>query len=127
MEVIKVSTKKINSKQKKAAEILVGNSFDGDLETVCQKAGISTNLFYQWLENEEFRRYIEALTGKAAAGKIPEVWKSLLEQCVKGNVQAIKLYFDLKEKYGDDTKAEAEELIRILDDIPKEKKNGTAK
>lgn len=114
---------KLNSKQKKAAEFLIADSFDMDLTGICEKIGISINTFIQWLETDEFCGYIENLTGKAVIENFPAVWKSLLEQCKKGNVQAIKLYFELKDKYKQDTDTAAK-LVNILDDIPKGNKHG---
>ncbi|MCI1930279.1 MAG: phBC6A51 family helix-turn-helix protein [Clostridia bacterium] len=123
--MINVGTeKKINSKQKKTAEILVGDSFNTDLTNICETAGISLNTLYQWLGTEEFRKYLDCLVDKVTIGEVASVWKSLLEQCIKGNVQAIKLYFELKNKYKQDTNVAAMNLVQILDDIPKDKKDG---
>lgn len=118
------TTEKINLKQKKAAKILIGDSFDGSFKGICEKVGISEKTFCQWLEDEEFLKYLLNLVEKYTIGEVAAVWKSLLEQCIKGNIQAIKLYFELKNKYKQDTNVAAMNLVQILDDIPKEKQDG---
>ena len=108
----------INPKQKKLAQKLLSQEFDGDFERLCSEVGIGMTVLYKWLGEVPFRKYLENLVEKRTYGEISVVWKALIDQCIKGNVTAIKLYFELKGKYKNDTNVAALGLIQILDDIP---------
>lgn len=86
-----------------------------DISDLCEKAGISTGEFYEWLKEDVFRTKFNRYTEIYGAGEFGAVWGALVSQCRKGNIQAIKLFFDMLEK----TKGEKEAVVNIIDDIPK--------
>ena len=45
--------------------------------------------------------HTENLINRYTDGEVGSVWKALLKKCKSGDIQAIKLYFELKGKYGD--------------------------
>lgn len=106
----------LNLKQKKAAEYIVGKDFEGDIEEICQNMEISTDTLFKWLGMKEFIDYLEELTKKVTESKSAVVWKGLMDQCQKGNMTAIKLYFDLREKETAEGGC-ADENVKIIDDI----------
>lgn len=82
--------------------------------------GIDENTFYKWLKNDEFEKYMEEAVAIHITGENPKVIKSLIEQCVKGNSTALKIYFDLKNK---EKKSSSKNYVTISDDIPAKKWN----
>ncbi len=110
------------------ADALTNISYEGTLEDICQDFSISKDTLYQWLAEEEFRSYMDLILSGKTLSAMTSVWKSLLNQCAEGNIQAIKLYFELKGKYkGEKSLVKADNrVIEIIDDIPKGDKDGKA-
>ncbi|HIW47880.1 MAG TPA: hypothetical protein H9687_01195 [Firmicutes bacterium] len=102
----------INPKQRKLAQTLLGQEFDGDLEAACAQTGIGMGVLYKWLGEEPFRKYLQEQMEKRTYGEMPAVWRALMQQCVKGNVTAIKLYFELQNR--NKTSGTG---VKIVDDI----------
>ena len=105
------------------ADALTDISYDGTLEDICLQYGITAETLYTWLAEESFRQYMDLILNGKTFSAMTGVWKSLLNQCAEGNIQAIKLYFELKGKYKNEKSlAEAQSkppMIQIIDDIPK--------
>ena len=120
--------KGLTKKQKMTADALTNISYEGTLEDICQDFSISKDTLYQWLAEEEFRSYMDLILSGKTLSAMTSVWKSLLNQCAEGNIQAIKLYFELKGKYkGEKSSVKADNrVIEIIDDIPKGDKDGKA-
>lgn len=59
--------------------------------------GISSRTFYKWMKDKNFITYLNGRIDEFTNGELYEVWKALLMQCKRGNVQAIKLFFEMKE------------------------------
>lgn len=88
----------LNQKQRKLAEALVNPELKGTISAACEKCGVARSTFYKWMELDDFCAYLEHLVEKYAKGELAAVWRALLARCKKGDVQAIKLYFELIEK-----------------------------
>ena len=88
----------LNQKQRKLAEALVNPELKGTISAACEKCGVARSTFYKWMELDDFCAYLEHLVEKYAKGELAAVWRALLARCKKGDVQAIKLYFELLEK-----------------------------
>ena len=105
------------------ADALTDISYDGTLEDICQSFNINTETLYTWLADENFRQYMDLILNGKTFSAMTGVWKSLLNQCAEGNIQAIKLYFELKGKYKNEKSLSTAEnkpaMIQIIDDIPK--------
>ena len=69
-------------------------------------------VLYKWLGEEPFRKYLQEQMEKRTYGEMPAVWRALMQQCVKGNVTAIKLYFVLQNR--NKTSGTG---VKIVDDI----------
>ncbi len=85
---------------------------------IAKLSGISTSTLYKWLKTPQFREYVQSIINTYCDGELTNVWKSLIEKCLKGDVPAIKLFFELKGKFAEASQT-ASEVIQIIDDIPK--------
>ena len=94
------NTKKdFSKKQILAAEILTDTAFSGDITELCEKLQIKPSKFYHWLENPDYRNYINSTIERYTDSEMCRVWKSLISNAVSGNASAQKLYFEMKGKY----------------------------
>lgn len=91
---------KLTGKKLKMAEMLANPDFSGTNKELYEAVGISHDTFYKWIRDETILRYTELLVEKYTDGELSAVWKSLIKKCRDGDIQAIKLYFELKGKYG---------------------------
>ncbi len=94
------NSKKYNltAKQKKLAEALINPDFSGTVSELCNKLGVPRRTYYNWLDNIDFQEYVSDLIDKFSDSELSTVWKALIFQCSIGNIKAIKLYFELREK-----------------------------
>ena len=88
----------LSAKQRKMAEALMNPEFDGTITELCETLNVPRRTYYNWLDNPAFRDYMTSLVDKYADSELSTVWKALIDQCAKGNVKAIKLYFELRNK-----------------------------
>lgn len=91
----------LSTKQLQMAEMLANPENECLTVTeMCRELGISRNTYYsRWLNDETFTNYVEKLIGRYTDAELAEVWRALIKQCKAGNVNAIKLFFELKGKY----------------------------
>ena len=89
----------LNSKQRAAAEKLANPSFAGSVTELCEEIGVSRASFYRWMDKPEFRDYLNDLIDKYSDSELAAVWKALIRKCVRGDTQAMKLYFELKGRF----------------------------
>lgn len=112
---------KLSPKQRKVAEMLANPSCMYNDTEIMNLCGVPRTSFYRWIrENEEFTAYINKLIDKYTDGELGGIWKALIARCKLGDVQAIKLYFELKGKYKQDITLSGLETVKIINDIPKE-------
>ena len=90
----------LKGKKLKMAEMLANPEFTGTNKDIYETIGISHDTFYKWIKDESVIKYTENLINKYTDGELGAVWKALLKKCRSGDIQAIKLYFELKGKYG---------------------------
>ncbi len=79
--------------------LLANPEYTGTITELVAQVGISRATFYRWLDEDEYKQFVNALIDKYTDSELSTVWKALIEQCKNGNTQAIKLYFELKGKY----------------------------
>lgn len=89
----------LNRKQVRAAEMLSNPDFDGTITQLCREVGVARSTLYDWLNKDEFRKYIDNLIEKYTDSELSRVWKKLMKRIDDGDIAAIKLYFELKGKY----------------------------
>lgn len=66
-----------------------------------KEAGVPPRTFYKWMKDERFINFVNEQLEQYTNGELSEVWKALINQCKRGNIQAIKLYFEMKELHPD--------------------------
>lgn len=91
----------LSTKQIQMAEMLANP--ENECKTVsemCEQVGISRNTYYsRWLNDEKFTSYVDTLITRYTDSELSAVWRALIGQCKIGNVNAIKLFFELKGRY----------------------------
>lgn len=88
-----------SGKKKRIAEILINPEYKGTVTEACEEVGVARSTFYKWLKDREYLRYLQEQIDSFTDSELADVWKALIIQCKKGNVKAIKLFFELKGKY----------------------------
>lgn len=94
-------TAKLSPKQIQMAEMLANPENEyATVSEMCRKINISRNTYYtKWLRDEAFTSYVDELIARYTDAELASVWRALIKQCTAGNVNAIKLFFELKGKY----------------------------
>ena len=87
----------LTAKQRKAAEMLANPDFDGTKTDLIEAVGVPRTTFYRWIKDKKFMEYTCKLIEQYTDAELGAVWKALIQECKKGNVQAIKLFFELRE------------------------------
>lgn len=95
----KRNRKGFSKKQVQAAEMLVNPDFRGSVTEICETIGVARSTLYRWLADSAYCRYLDELIDKFTDSELANVWKALIRRAVNGNVEAQKLYFELKGKY----------------------------
>ncbi|WP_459997300.1 phBC6A51 family helix-turn-helix protein [Paradesulfitobacterium aromaticivorans] len=70
----------------------------------CEEVGIAFSTLWKWMKDKRYVDYVNSQIDQYTNGELAEVWKALINQCKRGNIQAIKLFFEMKELHPD-TKA----------------------
>lgn len=83
------------------AKYLADPDFQGTITDLCAKVGVARSTFYDWIGDNDFRSYVDELIDKYTDSELSRVWKALMKLIDRGDIQAIKLYFELKGKYKD--------------------------
>lgn len=116
-----------------AAELLANPDFSGTKEDVAREAGVTRQTLYRWLRNPDFVELVNSLVTQYANAELAMVWKSLCKRIQDGDMQAIKLYFELRERgltTQNATEAVEEKPASLADTITaayrKRKENGNA-
>lgn len=65
---------------------------------IIEEYKITEEEFAGWVMDGRFSEYASALARGFAQADAPYVWSSLLDSAKEGNIQAIKLYFDIWSK-----------------------------
>lgn len=90
---------KVKGKKRKMAEMLASPEFDGNISKLCDEIGVARSTFYRWYEDADFVRYVEWLIERYSDSELANAWRALIKKANSGNVEALKLYFELKGKY----------------------------
>jgi hypothetical protein len=83
--------------QRKMVELLINPDDRRSKEDKCKEVGIQKQTLYNWLKIPGFIDFMNSQLDKYTNSELSEVWKALLMQCKRGNIEAIKLYFKMKE------------------------------
>lgn len=96
----------LSPKQQQMAEMLANPENEHNtISAICEELGISRNTYYSsWLKDENFIAYVNELVERYTDSELASVWRALIDKCHKGDVNAIKLFFELKGKYKQEVK-----------------------
>lgn len=108
----------LTNKQCKVAERLANPDCFSNHSEIMEEFKIPRSTFYRWLRDEKFMKYVSDLVDKYTDAHLPDVWKALIDKCKKGDTLAMRLYFELKEKYTPKINISADERVQIINDIP---------
>lgn len=90
---------KVTGKRRKAAERLVDPEFDGNISALCNEIGVARSTFYRWMDDADFKGYLDYLITKYTDSELANVWRATIKSAVEGNPSSQKLFFELKGKY----------------------------
>lgn len=81
------------------ARMLANPEDQRSITDICKEVGVARTTFYDWIGDNKFRAYVDELIDKYTDSELSRVWKALMRKIDKGDIQAIKLYFELKGMY----------------------------
>lgn len=90
----------VKGKKRKLAEMMCNPDNDMSITELCKVVGVSRQTFYNWQKEASFNGYIEFLIDSFTDSELPRAWKKLIHRAtVDGNIDALKLFFSMKNKY----------------------------
>lgn len=102
LEVIEIKTEQevLEITPKEMAIMLVASpEFDGKISTLAERVGVSAATASKWLKDKEFIAEVDHNIQAMTATKSARIWKALMERAETGDPAAIKLYFEMTNKY----------------------------
>lgn len=88
-----------NAKQIQMAELLINPEDRRTKKEKCADVGLTPKTLCSWLKDDRFVEYLRDRIELYTNAELPEIWRSLIAQCKRGNVAAMKLFFMLKNLY----------------------------
>ena len=90
----------MTGKKRKLAEMLCDPENNMTITQLCNEVGVSRQTFYNWQRDASFNGYVEFLVDSFTDSELPRAWKKLVKRAVvDGNIDALKLFFSMKDKY----------------------------
>ena len=84
------------AKQYKYIEILADPAEKRDQKAIAKGLGVTRKTLYEWRKLEGFWEEVGKLVQDGTAQRMSRVWDKLMNQCERGNVQAMRLLFQLR-------------------------------
>lgn len=106
----------IKGKKRKIAEKLASPEFDGNISNLCKEYKIARSTLYRWYDDACFKGYVEWLIERYTDTELANAWRALIKRANCGNIEALKLFFALKDKYKQDINVNNNAVI-IVDDL----------
>ena len=88
--------KTLKPKQRQAAEALVDPADERTVTELCQDLEISRTTFYNWQKDPAFAGYVKVLIEGLTSSIVPKAWKQIDKKVGEGNMEAIRMVFELK-------------------------------
>ena len=107
----------VKGKKRKIAEEICNPEFDGNIAKLCAKYKISRTTYYNWLHDGNFTGYCEWLIEKYTDGELANMWRNVIKAGNGGDVQAMKLFFELKGKFKQSIDINGSLPVTIVDDM----------
>ena len=86
-----------HAKQIKMAELLLNPEDRRTKKDKCAEVGITHKTLWKWMKDQRYVAYVNDQLEQYTNGELADVWRALIGQCKRGNVQAMKLFFEMKE------------------------------
>lgn len=107
---------KVRGKKREMAELLVNPDCNLSIKEMCEQVGVSRTTFYNWQRESDFKGYVEWLIDSYTDSELANVWKALIKKALNGDVQAQKLFFEMKGQYKQEVNISGGAVI-IVDDL----------
>jgi hypothetical protein len=88
-----------NSKQIALAILLLDPEDRRTKREKFKEIGVQPKTAYRWLSDERYVSYINTQLDKFVNAELVDVYRALLMQCKRGNVPALRLFFELKDLF----------------------------
>lgn len=95
----KVKKKGLSKKQQKAIEMLLDIEKDYTKKEIAAKLGISETALYKWFKKEEFIEELNRQSEEFFKRSKNLVNKALLKKILKGDVSAMRLYYEKENEF----------------------------
>lgn len=89
----------VKGKKRKLAEALVDPDDERNITELCKDFKISRTTFYNWQKDTDFLGYVDFLIDSFTTSIIPKAWKEIAKKINQGNMDAIRMLFEIKGKY----------------------------
>ncbi len=93
-----MSDKPLSKKQKTAAKLMADPANYRNYDEIAKAVDVLPSTLHKWLKDERFTAEINQLSRELVHQDPFGVWEALVEKCKNGDIQAMKLYFDLASK-----------------------------
>ena len=91
-----MTNKPFTARQQKYIKILADPSEDRTQEDVSKELNVTRAALYKWRQLPGFWEEVRKLVQDGTDQRMSRVWNRLLSQCERGNVQAMRLLFQLR-------------------------------
>lgn len=88
-----------SAEQIKLVELLINPEDRRTKTEKMEEAGIPRTTFYRMLKDKNFKAYLREQLDTMTDGELPDVWKAHMLKCKRGDMTAIKLYYEIKGIY----------------------------
>ena len=92
-------TAKLSPEQMFAISIITDPTSRKPLSTKLKQAGISYPVYRAWLKQPHFQQYLEKIAEDMLGEHVADVHTRVLEKATNGDIQAIKLYYELTGRH----------------------------
>ena len=113
MVKLKENESKIKESTKEKAAEMVANPEITTNKEIYKSLDISEATFYRWKNEQEFIDMVNNKIDKYTDQALPDIWNALIKKAESGNTNAIKLYFEMKNKYKQHVSLDIESLPTI--------------
>lgn len=94
-----MSAKRFTYKQLKAIEMLARPDNELTLQQIADELGINQSTLWRWRRNEDFQKAVTELAYSCLKDELPNLFKSLADKAIGGNVKAMELMLKYAGNY----------------------------